>query len=299
VSVSVSVYVSVSVAVFVYVSVSAYVSVSVFVFSRRNSSLPCHTPAPQEAQTQVAKHHLRTHCVYICISIGPSMLPCRLYTHVSFNQKSSTWVVQRHQKFICSHPDQHQAAKMAAKEFGVTRKSLLLENANQSPAQHKRSAYKYVCYHARRRLWYAQTRQQWIGTFNSEIEAAQAIVNANLAKSVQELKINKSSRTGVRMAVPSRKAGPKAKAKVQATSTASGNAKTKKKIKSKATAKSKVSALLSKTRFGDLWKIYRDFEGGSAKARVPGDLEDGARGTGGMPRRLTAIHILMKCPINY
>jgi hypothetical protein len=229
------------------------------------------------------------------------MLPSRLYTHVTFNQRSSTWVVQRNQKFICSHPDQHAAAKMAAKEFGVTRKSLLLENANQSPAKYKRSVYKYVCFHARRRVWYAQTRQGWLGTFDTEIAAAKAIVNANLAKSVHELRRTKCCNTGIRMAVPPRKANAKAKAKAKAKDKARAKTKVKKKrcrlpTKAKAKAKSKMKAVLSKKRFWDLWKVYRDCAGGSAKARVPGDLEDVARGIGGMPRRFTAIHILLKCP---
>jgi hypothetical protein len=223
------------------------------------------------------------------------MLPSRLYTHVSFNQKSSTWVVQRNQKFICSHPDQHEAAKMAATEFGVTRKSLLLENANQSPAKHRRSVYKHVCFHARRRVWYAQTRQRWLGTFDTEIAAAKAIVNANLAKSVHELRRTKCCNAGIRMAVPPRKANPKAKAKAKAKSKAKAK-RGRPPTKAKAKAKSKVKAVLSKKRFWDLWKVYRDCDGGSAQARVPGDLEDVARGIGGMPRRFTAIHILLKCP---
>jgi hypothetical protein len=232
-------------------------------------------------------------------SIGSIMLPSRLYTHVSFNQKSSTWVVQRNQKFICSHPDQHEAAKMAAAEFGVTRKSLLLENANQSPAKHRRSVYKHVCFHARRGVWYAQTRQRWLGTFDTEIAAAKAIVNANLANSVHELRRTKSCSTGIRMAVPPRKANAKAKAKAKANDKARAKTKVKKKRgrpPTKAKAKAKSKAVLSKKRFWDLWKVYRDCDGGSAKARVPGDLEDVARGIGGMPRRFTAIHILLKCP---
>jgi hypothetical protein len=239
--------------------------------------------------------HTQQLFIYL-FSIGSIMMPSRLYTHVSFNQKSSTWVVQRDQKFICSHTDQHEAAKMAAKAFGVSRKSLLLENANHGPAKHRRSVYKYVCFHARRRVWYAQTRQQWHGTFNTEIEAAQAIVNANLAQSVHELKRNKFCTTGIRMAVPPRKVIAKAKANAKAEDKAKAKAKAKKTTKAKAKAKSKVKAPLSKERFRDLWKVYRDYEGGSAKACVPGDLEDAARGTRGLPRRLTAIHILLKCP---
>jgi hypothetical protein len=118
------------------------------------------------------------------------MEPSRLYSHVTWGTRGR-WVVQREQKYICSHVDQHEAAKMAAKEFGVTLKSLLLKNATQSPAKHQKSTYQYVVFHARRRVWYAQCREHYLGTFATELAAARAVVHANLATSLQELKKKK------------------------------------------------------------------------------------------------------------
>jgi hypothetical protein len=242
----------------------------------------------------LCKRILHFVCLLFCVvrhAAAKIMQPCRLYAHVSWNPKSKTWVVQRHQKYVCSHVDQHEAAKRAAKEFGVTRESLLLKNAKQTPAKHRKSMYQYVVFHARRRVWYAQCREHYVGTFATELAAARAIVDAKLATSLQELKRNKttSAKLSTSLAVPPRRAIAKSRTRANA----------KKKTKAKAQVKSKTKDPLSKERFQDLWKVYRDQKGGTAKARIPGDLEDAIRGTGGMPQRFTAIHILLKCPANH
>lgn len=229
------------------------------------------------------------------------MQPCRLYSHVCFHSGSNTWVVQRKSKFVGSHKDQHEAAKIAAKEFGVSCKSLLLKNAKHAPAVHRKSVFQYVNFHARRRVWYAQCPGRFLGTFQTELEAAHAVIDAKLAKSLQELKrhrrtTNSGISPGGRLAMPPQHATRSAKATAKGKPAAKEKGKAKNKSKAKAKPKTRVQLLLSKERFQDLWKIYRDYEGGTAKARIPGDLEDATRGIGGMPRRFTAIHILLKCP---
>jgi hypothetical protein len=174
-----------------------------------------------------------------------------------------------------SHKDQHEAAKLAAKEFGVSTDSLKL--ATKASASHAKSKYQYVNFHARRGCWFAQARGKWIGTYATEHLAALAVVKAGLAKSTEQLVKNKDKR-GQPRAVASAKAKAHANAKVKY-----------------------FTGVLTKQVFSDMWQVYRDYKGSAAVPCFPGDLDD-LIANSSLPftqdaKKMLAFHMLLKCHI--
>ena len=200
----------------------------------------------------------------------------RIYKYVHHHKAKgggATWVVQRSGYPYLSHKDQHEAAKLAAKEFGVSTESLML--GSKSSASHAKSQYQYVNFHARRGSWFAQARGTWIGTYATEHEAALAVVKAGLATSTQELLKRKDQR-GQPRAVASAKTKAHANAKVK-----------------------HFTGVLTKQVFSDMWQVYRDYRGSSAVPCLPGDLDD-LIANSSLPftqdaKKMLAFHMLLKC----
>ena len=129
----------------------------------------------------------------------------RKWKHVHFHKKERTWVGQKGGDFICSHRTQDEAAKHVAKKLGVTLDPISLKHgAKFTAATHQSSKYRHVHFHARRNKWYANVRQTHIGSFESELAAAQSVVSAGHAKDLKSLRKKRhiDGRSGTALALP-------------------------------------------------------------------------------------------------
>jgi len=179
--------------------------------------------------------------------------PARCYKFVSWHTRRNVWVVQRRGcPAGLSSKCQHEAAKMAAKAFGLQVADLELRKirakAINTQPKPKQSKYLHVHWHARRCRWYVHVGRRFLGSFATERHAVSAVVKAGHASSAKELRLHK----------PVRAWRPRLTTK---SSPARG-------------LKMMGSAFLSAERFRDLWFLYRQASGSKGRGVLPGDLAD-------------------------
>ena len=132
------------------------------------------------------------------------------------------------------------------------------------------SKYAFVCWHVARRVCYAQAKPAqggYLGRFESETEAARALIRRGCAKTLSELRQRKP--LVVKPAVVEPPVEPSAKDK----------------------------DFLTEKRFGQLWAIYR------AKSpepdRLPGDLEDAASRAKWATSKAATPYVTFWCLLKY
>ena len=183
----------------------------------------------------------------------------RHYRCVSWHSSSKLWVVTIKGQYQGCVGDEDSAADIAAKSLGLRHRDKLRLDAKLEGAEPEAqtSRYRYVTFSLPRKMWFAQRRGEFLGQFNSDTEAAKAVIQAGWAATLQELRA-------------SRQQLPKAKA------TAKSRAQGKPKVIKKAQVIKKAPApgKLTRGRVRDLWLIYRDAAGGKGKAALPDDLQD-------------------------
>ena len=143
-------------------------------------------------------------------------------------------------------------AKLASKAWGIPMSSLSVKKLTKKPTKEpQESKYAFVYWHVARRVWCAQAKPAqggYLGRFESETEAARALIRRGCAKTLRELRQRKPAvvEPPVEPAVAEPQVEPSAKDE----------------------------DFLTEERCGQLWAIYR------AKSpepdRLPGDLEDAA-----------------------
>ena len=129
------------------------------------------------------------------------------------------------------------AAKLASKAWGIPMSSLSIKRQTKKP---KESKYALVYWHVARRVWYAQAKPAqggYLGRFESEAEAARALIRRGCAKTLSELRQRKP-------AVDEPPVEPSAKD----------------------------NDFFTEERFGQRWAIYRAKS--PEPDRLPGDVED-------------------------
>ena len=163
------------------------------------------------------------------------------WKHVTYHKLWGRWAGQHAGKTICSCDTPEEAAKLVAKYLGRTMESLRKVRAVK-PAKHKASKFRHVHFHARRGKWYAQTPGEFLGTFDSELAAANAVVEAGHAEDTDDLRLKKCKE---------RRGTPLANAPVES-------------------EPARKTSVLTRETFQAMWNIYSERSGPA----IPGDLED-------------------------
>ena len=190
----------------------------------------------------------------------------RRFRYVSWHSKNQSWQVQR--KGFASPGSANTAAgaaTLASNAWGIPMSSLLVKKLTKKP---KESKYAFVYWHVARRVWYAQAKPAqggYLGRFESETEAAWALIRRGCAKTLSELRQRKP-------AVVEPPVEPSAKDKRQ-------------------------SDFLTEETFGQLWAIYR------AKShepdRLPGDLEDAVSRAPWATSKAATPYVTFWCLLKY
>ena len=112
----------------------------------------------------------------------------RRFRYVSWHSKNQSWQVQR--KGYASPGSAATAkgvAELASKAWGIPMSSLSVKKLTKKP---KESTYAFAYWHVARRVAYAQAKPAqggYLGRFETEAEAARALIRRGCAKSLGEL----------------------------------------------------------------------------------------------------------------
>jgi len=220
-------------------------------------------------------------------------MEARRYRFVYFHKQYEEWVWHRKGHKACGHAStQAEAAKMAAKAYGVPVAQLLLRKPQRRQLRPPQRQYRYVTYHARSKTWVAQTKKLGtIGSSTCQDTAAKLVANA-LEVPLDTLRLAK--RTALRPLIkrPSASSATstaprplKRPSSSSATSTAlrppSTALRLAKNTAPKPTSSSSSREAAVKDYFKVMWAVYRgEAKGASvaAQAKLPGDLEHLLRG---------------------
>ena len=118
----------------------------------------------------------------------------RRFRYATWHSKSEAWYVQR--KGYASPGSAATAeavAKLASKAWGIPMSSLPVKKLAPTKKP-KESKYAFVYWHVARRVWYAQAKPAqggYLGRFESETEAARALIRRGWATTFSELRQRK------------------------------------------------------------------------------------------------------------
>ena len=113
------------------------------------------------------------------------------FRYASWHSKNQSWQAQR--KGYASPGSAATAkgvAELASKAWGIPMSSLSVKKLTKKPKQPKESKYAFVYWPVARRVWCAQAKPAqggYLGRFESETEAARALIRRGCAKSLSEL----------------------------------------------------------------------------------------------------------------